>query len=73
MGMLTRENPETGRLEVLQGDDWVDFEAYRQQQIAEAYDNSIRFLRERLGEDFSAAESTVGEEEKRRGREEEKR
>ncbi len=59
MGMLTRENPETGRLEVLQGDHWVDFESYRQQQIAEAYDNSIRFLRERLGDDFTAAESTA--------------
>jgi hypothetical protein len=57
MGLKTRENQETGRLEVLSGDEWVDFEAYRERQIAEAYDNSIRFLRERLGEDYAASDS----------------
>lgn len=51
MGLKTRENPETGRLEVLANGQWVDFAAYREQQITAAYDNSIQFLRERLGED----------------------
>jgi hypothetical protein len=57
MGMKTRENPDTGRLEVLSGDEWVDFETYRAAQIAAAYDNSIRFLRDRLGEDGPADEA----------------
>ncbi|MFN0124699.1 MAG: hypothetical protein ACKV2V_29705 [Blastocatellia bacterium] len=56
MGMQTRENPDNGRLEVLHNGQWVDFEAFRQRQIDEAYDNSIRFLRERLGEEYTNRE-----------------
>ncbi|MFN0084836.1 MAG: hypothetical protein ACKVX9_05570 [Blastocatellia bacterium] len=51
MALKTRENPETGILEVLVNDDWVGFDEYRKEQIDAAYQNSIRFLRERLGED----------------------
>lgn len=51
MAMNTRQNPETGELEVQVGDEWVLFEDYRKKQIDDAYQNSIRFLRERLGED----------------------
>jgi len=49
--MQTRQNPETGALEVLVNDEWTPFEDYRKRQIDEAYQNSIRFLRDRLGED----------------------
>jgi hypothetical protein len=51
MPLKTRQNPQTGILEVFVDDDWVQFEEYRDRQIEEAYRNSIRFLRERLGED----------------------
>jgi hypothetical protein len=51
MSLKTRRRPETGALEVLVGDEWLRFEDYRKQQIEEAYQNSIKFLRERLGED----------------------
>jgi len=51
MAMQTRQNPETGALEVLVNDEWTPFEDYRKRQIDEAYQNSIRFLRDRLGED----------------------
>ncbi len=51
MGLKTRQNPETGELEVLVGEDWVQFEEYRKRQIDDAYQNSIRFLRDRLGEE----------------------
>ena len=51
MPLKTRQNPETGQLEVLVDNEWVQFEEYRDRQIDEAYRNSIRFLRERLGED----------------------
>ncbi|MDX2034799.1 MAG: hypothetical protein SF339_29260 [Blastocatellia bacterium] len=51
MALQTRENPETGALEVFVKEEWVRFEEYRKAQIDEAYQNSIRFLRERLGED----------------------
>jgi hypothetical protein len=54
MPLLTRHNPETGVLEVFVNEQWVGFDEYRQRQIAEAYDKSIEFLRERLGEDFAA-------------------
>ncbi len=57
MGLKTRENPDTGLLEVFNGEQWVDFEAYRERQIADAYDNSIRFLRDRLGEDYATDEA----------------
>jgi hypothetical protein len=51
MALPTRQNPSTGVLEVLVKDEWVRFDDYRKQQIDEAYQNSVRFLRERLGED----------------------
>jgi hypothetical protein len=51
MGLPTRQNPQTGTTEILVNNQWVDFRAYREQQINEAYDSSIRFLRDRLGED----------------------
>lgn len=54
MPLQTRENPETGKLEVLVEDRWVAFDEYREKQIAEAYDKSVKFLRERLGEDDAA-------------------
>ncbi len=51
MSLKTRQNPDTGVLEVFVNDEWVRFEDYRKQQIDEAYQNSIKFLRDRLGED----------------------
>jgi len=51
VSLKTRQNPDTGVLEVSVNDEWVRFEDYRKQQIDEAYQNSIRFLRDRLGED----------------------
>ena len=51
MALKTRENPENGVLEVLVDKEWIGFEEYRKRQIDEAYQNSIKFLRDRLGED----------------------
>jgi hypothetical protein len=51
MSLQTRQNPDTGILEVLVNDEWKPFEDYRKRQIDEAYQNSIRYLRDRLGED----------------------
>lgn len=51
MALKTRENPDTGALEVLVKDQWIRFDEYRKEQIDAAYQNSIRFLRDRLGED----------------------
>ncbi len=51
MALPTRQNPESGVLEVLVDNEWRPFEQYRKQQIDEAYQNSVKFLRERLGED----------------------
>jgi len=51
MALKTRQNPETGVIEVLVNDQWVRFDDYRKSQIDLAYQNSIKFLRERLGED----------------------
>ncbi|MGH9767236.1 MAG: hypothetical protein ACREAB_07355 [Blastocatellia bacterium] len=51
MSLQTRQNPDTGALEVLVNDEWTPFEDYRKRQIDDAYQNSIEFLRERLGED----------------------
>lgn len=51
MSLQTRQNPDSGELEVLVNDEWTPFEDYRKRQIDEAYRNSIRFLRDRLGED----------------------
>lgn len=55
MGLPTRENLQTGKVEVLVNEQWVDFTEYREKQISEAYDNSIRFLRDRLGDDDARA------------------
>jgi hypothetical protein len=51
MALATRENPDNGQLEVFVNDQWVRFEEYRSQQIDNAYQTSVQFLRERLGED----------------------
>ena len=51
MALATRQNPDTGDLEVLVQGQWVLFEEHRKQQIEEAYQNSVKFLRERLDED----------------------
>jgi hypothetical protein len=51
MSLKTRQNPDTGVLEVLVNDEWVNFEEFRKRQVDEAYKNSIKFLRDRLGED----------------------
>jgi hypothetical protein len=51
MALLTRENPENGQLEVLVKEEWVPFQEYRTRQINDAYQTSVQFLRERLGED----------------------
>jgi hypothetical protein len=51
MSLRTRQNPETGALEVLVNGEWTPFEDYRRRQIDESYQNSIKFLRDRLGED----------------------
>ena len=51
MSLQTRQNPDTGALEVLVNDKWTPFEAYRKRQIDDAYQSSIKFLRDRLGED----------------------
>ena len=61
MALATREHPETGELEVLVDGEWTPFQEYRQRQIDTAYLNSIRFLRDRLGEQ-AAQEMTVPEE-----------
>ena len=53
MALKTRQNPETGILEVLVKNEWIRFDDYRREQIGSAYLNSIRFLRERLGEEIS--------------------
>ena len=51
MSLQTRQNPETGLIEVLANGQWVQFDEYRKKQIDDAYQSSVRFLRERLGED----------------------
>lgn len=51
MSLLTRQHPDTDELEVLVNERWVPFQEYRDKQIADAYEKSVVFLRERLGED----------------------
>lgn len=51
MPLRTRQNPETGIIEVLVNNDWIEFENHRKKQIDDAYQTSVNFLRERLGED----------------------
>jgi len=55
MALETRQNPESGVLEVMVSGEWVKFDEYRRVQIEEAYQNSIKFLRERLGESEAQA------------------
>jgi len=55
MALETRQNPESGVLEVMVRGEWVKFDEYRRVQIEEAYQNSIKFLRERLGESEAQA------------------
>jgi hypothetical protein len=57
MSLLTRQNPETGVLEVLVNEAWVRFAEYRRRQIEEAYQTSVKFLRDRLGEDYAREEA----------------
>ena len=59
MALLTRQNPATDELEVFVNDEWVKFAQYREKQIDEAYDNSVRFLRERLSEDEVQEEAAI--------------
>lgn len=61
MSLQTRENPETGKLEVFADNQWVAFKEYREKQIAEAYEKSVKFLRERLGEDQSEKQESNSE------------
>lgn len=68
MALKTRLNPETGDLEVQVGDDWVLFEDYRKRQIDVAYQNSVRFLRDRLGEEDAIAIGRKTDEMKTRNR-----
>ena len=56
MSLLTRQNPDTDELEVLVNEQWLPFNEYREKQIADAYDKSVNFLRERLGEDDAQQE-----------------
>jgi hypothetical protein len=58
MSLKTRKNPDNGILEVLVNGEWVKFVEYRRRQIDEAYRNSIKFLRDRLGEDSATYELT---------------
>ncbi len=51
MALPTRQNPDTDELEVFVNEQWVPFQEYRDRQIADAYEKSVLFLRERLGED----------------------
>lgn len=64
MSLKTRENPKTGVLEVLVKGTWVRFDEYRRAQIDEAYLNSIRFLRDRLGEEMADDEENPSSETK---------
>ena len=58
MSLQTRQNLETGTIEVLVNGQWVKFEDYRKKQIDDAYQSSVRFLRDRLGEDAAKQPQT---------------
>jgi hypothetical protein len=63
MALRTRQNPTNNELEVLINEQWVPFQEYRDKQIADAYEKSVVFLRERLGEDEARKEQdTVSKE-----------
>ena len=51
MALPTRQNPTTDELEVFINEQWVPFQDYRDKQVADAYEKSVIFLRERLGAD----------------------
>ena len=51
MALPTRQNPDTDALEVFINEQWVPFQDYRDQLVADAYEKSVIFLRERLGAD----------------------
>jgi hypothetical protein len=57
MALQTRQNPETGHLEVFVREEWVRFEDYRKRQIDDAYQSSIKILRDRLEDDDAARET----------------
>ena len=59
MALPTRQNPNTDELEVFIEEQWVPFQDYRDKQIADAYDKSVVFLRERLGEDEAQKEREI--------------
>jgi hypothetical protein len=59
MSLQTRQNLETGTLEVLVNGQWVKFDDYRKKQIDDAYQSSVRFLRERLGEDVAKQDQST--------------
>ncbi|MEP7337111.1 MAG: hypothetical protein ABI977_05155 [Acidobacteriota bacterium] len=61
MSLQTRQNPETGMLEVLVNGQWVKFDDYRKKQIDDAYQSSVRFLRERLGEDAAKQDQSTND------------
>ena len=63
MSLQTRENPDTGMIEVLVNDNWVEFDSYRKKQVDDAYQNSVKFLRDRLGEDAAGqiAQNSTGD------------
>ena len=61
MSLQTRQNLETGMLEVLVNGQWVKFDDYRKKQIDDAYQSSVRFLRERLGEDAAKQDQTTND------------
>jgi hypothetical protein len=59
MALLTRQNPDNNELEVFIQEQWVPFQEYRDKQIADAYEKSVVFLRERLGEDDARKEQEI--------------
>lgn len=61
MSLQTRQNIETGTLEVLVNGQWVKFDDYRKKQVDDAYQSSVRFLRERLGEDAAKQDQTTND------------
>lgn len=56
MSLKTRQNPDNGAIEVFYEGRWVPFAEYRRKQIDEAYQNSIKFLRDRLDDDIDRPE-----------------
>jgi len=67
MSLQTRQNLETGMLEVLVNGEWVKFDEYRKKQIDDAYQSSVRFLRERLGEDAARQAQEADDDNKAQG------